>query len=71
MMKRRRNMNFLIKNHKNARSMELFTHNSHYKIQRKITLQAYENFLVHLYYSRPEELSESAVYGLYNCIYYI
>ena len=62
---------FLIKNHKNARSMELFTHNSHYKIQRKITLQAYENFLVHLYYSRPEELAESAVYVFYHSIYSI
>ena len=52
---------FLIKNHKFSRSIELFSKNSHYKTQRKFTLQAYEDLLVHIYYSKPEELSKHAV----------
>lgn len=52
---------FLIKNRKQNRSMELFAKNSHYKTQRKFTLQAYEDILVHLSYSKPEELSKTAV----------
>ena len=57
----KKKFDFLIKNRKAARSMELFSKNSHYKTQRKFTLQAYEDVLVHLYYSKPEELPETAV----------
>ena len=41
--------------------MDLFAKNSQYKTQRKITLQAYDDFQAHLYYSRPEELPEHSV----------
>ena len=42
--------------------MDLFAKNAHHKTQRKITLQAYEDFQAHLYYSRPEELPANSVY---------
>ena len=41
--------------------MDVFGMDSHYKMQRKVTLQAYEDFKAHLYYSHPEELPEHAV----------
>lgn len=59
--KEKQSHDFLLKNRKTARSMELFSRYSHYKTQRKITLQAYDDFQVYLYYSKPEELPEHAV----------
>ena len=52
---------FLLKLKKTHRAMELFARGSHYKTQKKITLQAYEDFQVHLFYSNASELPEHSV----------
>lgn len=55
---------FLLKNKQTRWSRPLYARGSHYKTQRKITVQAYEDFLVHLAYSHMEELPEHAVWAV-------
>ena len=41
--------------------MDVFGKNTHYKTQRKVTLQAYDDFQAHLFYSHVEVLPPNAV----------
>lgn len=59
--KEKQTHDFLLKSQRTARSMELFPRHCHYKTQKKLTVQAYEDFQVYLYYDKPEELPASAV----------
>ena len=52
---------FLLKKKRTYRVKPLYTRGSHYRTQRKITVQAYEDFQVHLFYSNKEELPQHAV----------
>ena len=59
--KEKQTHDFLLKNQRTARSMELFPRRCHYKTQKKLTVQAYDDFQVYLYYDKPEELPANAV----------
>lgn len=55
---------FLLRSKGMHRSKLLYLRGSHYKTQRKITVPAYEDFKVHLSYSRMEELPAHAVWAM-------